>query len=256
MSARRPLIVGNWKMHKTGTAAHTMLHALRERVDDLDGVDCGVAPPYTALAAAGAALAGSRIALGAQNLHSAEEGAYTGEISAAMLVDAGVRFVIIGHSERRTLFAETDADVAAKLRTAMAHDLMPIVCCGETIEQREAGETIDVIRSQLEGSLDGLPAGRAAGVVLAYEPIWAIGTGHTATPEQAQEVHATIREWLRGRFGSAAARIRVLYGGSVKPDNTGELLAGPDIDGALVGGASLEADSFAGIARAAARAAS
>jgi triosephosphate isomerase len=250
MSSRRPLIVGNWKMHKTASAARTMLRALRERVDDLGEVDCGVAPPYTALPAAAEALSGSPVMLGAQNLHAAEEGAYTGEISAVMLVDAGARFVIVGHSERRTLFGESDADVGAKTRTALAHDLMPIVCCGESLEQRQAGETIDVVRAQLDGAVAGLGEPEAAAIVLAYEPIWAIGTGQTASPEQAQEVHAAIRTWLRERTGSASETIRVLYGGSVKPANTAELLAAPDIDGALVGGASLDAASFAGIAEA------
>jgi triosephosphate isomerase len=251
VSARTPLILGNWKMHKTASAARTMLSALRDRVDGLEGIDCGVAPPFTALPAAAEVVSGSRLLLGAQNLNAAEEGAYTGEISAVMLVDAGAHFVIVGHSERRTLFGETDADVAAKLRTALAHDLLPVVCCGETLEQREAGETVGIVRGQLEGALGSLAIEDAARVVLAYEPIWAIGTGRTATPEQAQEVHASIRDWLRGRFDTAAGLIRVLYGGSVKPDNTAELLAGPDIDGALVGGASLEAAAFAAIVEAA-----
>ena len=248
---RTPLIVGNWKMYKTASAARTMLRALRSEIDSITGVEVGVAPAFTALAAAAEVLAGSPLLLGAQNLHASEEGAFTGEVSAVMLVDVGARFVLVGHSERRALFGETDADVAAKLRTALAHDLMPIVCCGETLEQREAKETGEVIERQLQGALGSLEAADAGHLVLAYEPVWAIGTGRTASPAQAQEVHARIRGWLRDRFGTVADRIRVLYGGSVKPDNAAALLAEQDIDGALVGGASLESPSFAGIVAAA-----
>jgi triosephosphate isomerase len=247
---RTPLILGNWKMYKTASAARTMLRALRADLDDVTAVEFGVAPPFTALAAAADVLAGSSIWLGAQDVHDAEEGAFTGQIAAVMLVDAGVGFVIVGHSERRALFGETDADVASKLRTALAHDLTPVVCCGETLEQREAGETMAVVRQQLERALGGLAAADAARLVVAYEPVWAIGTGLTATPEQAQEVHAAIRGLLREQFGAVADSIRILYGGSVKPANAAELVGQQDIDGALVGGASLEAPSFAGIVRA------
>jgi triosephosphate isomerase len=197
-------------------------------------------------------LANSPIGLGAQNMHWKPEGAYTGELSGAMLNDAGCTHVILGHSERRHGMGETDAQVNAKLHAALAVGLIPIVCIGETREEREANQTEDVVAGQLTGSLAALSAEQMAGVVLAYEPVWAIGTGLTATPEQAQAVHAFIRGWLSTQFGEAtAARVVVQYGGSVKPDNAGELLSCPDIDGALVGGASLKDTDFLGIIRAA-----
>ena len=252
-AGRTPLIAGNWKMHKTVAATRTLLSALNERVASTSGVDVAVAPPFTALAAAAEALSGSTILLGAQNMHWDEEGAYTGEISPVMLTDLAIDFVILGHSERRALFGEQDADVARKLRAALAHDLLPIVCVGETREQREAGATQSVVTTQLRGALEGLQPEQAATLVVAYEPVWAIGTGLTATPEQAQEVHGQIRDLLREMFGGPAAEtVRIQYGGSVTPSNAAELLAQPDIDGALVGGASLDADSFAGIVEGAA----
>ncbi len=251
MSSRRPLITGNWKMHKTLAATRTLLAELRKSVDGLSGVDVTVAPPFTALSAAAEALQGSSIGLGAQNMHHAEEGAYTGEISPVMLTDLGASFVILGHSERRALFGDSDRVVSRKLRAALAHDLTPYVCCGETQQQREAEDTESVVDVQLRTALEGLPASQARRLVVAYEPVWAIGTGLTATPEQAQTVHAFIRALLSDLFGAEASEVvRVLYGGSVKSGNAAELLSQPDIDGALVGGASLDAASFGGIAQA------
>lgn len=251
MSCRTPLISGNWKMHKTLAATRTLLAELRKGVDGLSAVEVTVAPPFTALAAAAEALVGSGIGFGGQTMHHAEEGAYTGEVSPVMLTDLGASFVILGHSERRALFGETDQDVSRKLRAALAHGLTPYVCCGETLQQRQSGETERVVSAQLRAALDGLPPQQARQLVIAYEPVWAIGTGLTATPDQAQAVHAAIRDLLRDLFGAEVVRvIRLLYGGSVKPGNAAELLSQPDIDGALVGGASLDAASFAGIVRA------
>lgn len=253
--SRIPLIAGNWKMHKTLSATRTLLTELCQAVGDIDGVEVAVAPPFTALAVAAEALRGSAIRVGAQNMHASEEGAFTGEISPVMLTDIGANFVILGHSERRALFGEDDELVGRKVNTALAHDLVPYLCCGETQQEREANETEAVVSRQLLAGLAGVPADQAAGVVLAYEPVWAIGTGLTATPEQAQAVHASIRTLLTDRFDDATAQsIRIQYGGSVKPGNAAELMAQPDIDGALVGGASLDAASFAGIVRATATA--
>ncbi|GAB5402540.1 MAG: triose-phosphate isomerase [Aureliella sp.] len=215
-------------------------------------VDVAVCPPGVYLHDVGAALSGSSIALGAQNMSDKAEGAFTGEVSAAMLSDLGCKYVILGHSERRQLFGETDASVNLKLAAALAGNLTPIVCVGETLEEREGGTTADVIATQVRGSLAGLTAEQAGGIVIAYEPVWAIGTGKTASPEQAEEVHAQIRGLLTELFGDVAESIRIQYGGSVKPDNAAELLSKPNIDGALVGGASLKADSFAAIVAAAA----
>ncbi len=215
-------------------------------------VDVAVCPPSVYLHDVGAALSGSSIALGAQNMSDQAEGAFTGEVSAAMLSDLGCKYVILGHSERRQLFGETDASVNLKLVAALAGNLTPIVCVGETLEQREGGTTAEVIATQVRGSLAGLDAEQAGKLVIAYEPVWAIGTGKTASPEQAEEVHAQIRGLLSEMFGDVAETIRIQYGGSVKPDNAAELLSKPNIDGALVGGASLKADSFAAIVAAAA----
>jgi len=254
VSSRVPFVAGNWKMHKTASATRTLLGALVERVGPDPGIEVGVAPPFTSLAAAREALGSARIRLGAQNLYPEVEGAFTGEISPVMLADAGVDFVIVGHSERRAIFGESDEMVARKLRAAQAHDLTAVVCCGETLAEREAGRTHDVVRGQLTAALAGLgPAGLAT-VVVAYEPVWAIGTGRTATPEQAQEVHAFVRGVVARVVGAEpAARLRILYGGSVKPDNAAELMDCDDVDGALVGGASLDAASFAAIVTACAR---
>jgi triosephosphate isomerase len=250
----RPLfIAGNWKMNpNTAEAAVALAEAVKAGVGQATDVRVAVCPPSVFLHAVDRALAGSPIGLGGQNMHWKADGAYTGEVSGAMLNDVGCTHVILGHSERRHGLGETDAQVNAKLHAALGVGLIPIVCVGETREEREAGQTEDVVTGQLAGSLAGLSPEQMAGTVLAYEPVWAIGTGLTATPAQAQEVHAFIRGWLGTTFGEAtAARVVVQYGGSVKPENAGELLARPDIDGALVGGASLKADDFLGIIKAA-----
>jgi triosephosphate isomerase len=246
---RTPILAANWKMHMTVGDAVAFAEAFLPLVADAEGVEIVVAPPFTALDALGQALAGSEAKLAAQNVHPEEKGAFTGEISAPMLADLGCAYTIVGHSERRALFGESDEFVARKASILLAHDIRPIVCVGETLEQREAGRTFAVVETQLEGSLALIPHGRAEEVVLAYEPVWAIGTGRTATPEMAQEVHAFVRERLAKRFGDAAAQMRIQYGGSVKPDNVYALMAQPDIDGALVGGASLDPESFARIVR-------
>ena len=234
-------------MHKNVADAERFAEGLRPLVKDLDEVEVVVAPPFPALQALGRALEGSAIQLAAQNVHDQDHGAFTGDVSAAMLADLGCRYTIVGHSERRHLFGEGDGFVAKKAAALLAHDIRPIVCIGETLDQREDGSTFDVVESQLEGSLKEIPADRAAEIVVAYEPVWAIGTGKTATPEMAQEVHGRIREFLTKRFAAAGDAIRIQYGGSVKPDNAASLMSQPDIDGALVGGASLEPDSFSGI---------
>ena len=249
----RPLIVGNWKMHKTTVEARSLAAAVREGASAVTAsVDLGIAPPFTALAAVAQALSGSPVMPGAQTMHESAQGAFTGEISAPMLKDLGCRFVILGHSERRHIFGETDAQVMKKARAAFDHGLVPILCVGETLDERETGRTFDVVERQTEAALRHVTPAEAATAVLAYEPVWAIGTGKTATPEQAQEVHAFIRKRVDRSHGEAVAKaLRILYGGSVKPDNTAKLMAGPDVDGALVGGACLEAGSFLAIAAAA-----
>jgi triosephosphate isomerase len=247
---RRPVIAANWKMYKTVREAEAFVAAFLPRVAGVRDVEIVLAPPYPALAAVGRRLAGSAVALAAQNVNPEKQGAFTGEVSPPMLVELGCAWCIVGHSERRTLYGESDAFVARKAAALLEHGIRPIVCVGETLEQREQGRTEAVVREQLAGSLASLPAERAAEVVVAYEPIWAIGTGKTATPDLAQQVHALIRSALGERFGASAERIRIQYGGSVKPDNAASLLAQKDIDGALVGGASLEPESFAQIVRA------
>jgi triosephosphate isomerase len=244
---RRPILAANWKMQKTTGEAEAFVRTFLPLVKNASGVDVVIAPPFTALERVAAALRGSEIALAAQNLNAEEEGAFTGEIAPRMLADLGCRYAIVGHSERRTLYGETSQGVAAKAAAVLAHQMRPIVCVGESLEQREAGRTSEVISSQIDESLSGLPRARAAEIVVAYEPIWAIGTGRTATPEMAQEVHAMIRDQLRSRFGEAGAEIRIQYGGSVKPENVRDLMGQADIDGALVGGASLDPESFAKI---------
>lgn len=248
---RTPFIAGNWKMNLLRDSSVALVHGLLDAVAD-GKVDVAVCPPSVYLHDVGAALSGSKIALGAQNMSDQAEGAFTGEVSAAMLSDLGCKYVILGHSERRQLFGETDASVNLKLVAALAGNLIPIVCVGETLDEREGGTTADVIATQVRGSLAGLTAQQAEKLVIAYEPVWAIGTGKTASPEQAEEVHAQIRSLLTELFGEVAETIRIQYGGSVKPDNAAELLGKPNIDGALVGGASLKADSFAAIVAAAA----
>lgn len=238
-------------MNLTRNSSVALVHALLDTLPADGQVDVAVCPPSVYLHDVGAALRGSEIQLGAQNMHFEKEGAFTGEISAGMLNDLGCRYVILGHSERRQYFGETDAIVNQKTLVALACNLTPIVCVGETLEQRESDQTQAVVATQIKGSLAGLNADQAASLVIAYEPVWAIGTGRTASPAQAEEVHAQIRGLLSELFGETAEQIRIQYGGSVKPDNAAELMSQPNIDGALVGGASLKADSFAGIIAAA-----
>ncbi len=254
---RKPLVVGNWKMHKTIGEALSLVEAMRSKVESHAArVDVAVAPAFTALQAVASATRGSAIAVSAQNCHAEAQGAFTGEVSVPMLKDAGVKWVILGHSERRALFAEADALVAHKAKAVLAAGLGAIVCVGENLSQRESGTTLEVIRRQLTGSLSGLTASEVGQLVVAYEPVWAIGTGKVATTAQAQEVHSYIRSSIRNQHGEApAASLRIQYGGSVKPDNAFELLSQADVDGALVGGASLKADDFAAIVAAAAQAA-
>ena len=246
---RRPILAANWKMFKTVGEAVAFAKAFAPRVEGATAVDAVIAPPFTALAALGQALSGTRIALAAQNVHFEEQGAFTGEIAPAMLRELGCAYGIVGHSERRTLFGETSEIVARKAEALLRHGIRPIVCVGESLAEREAGRTGAVVDAQIAESLARVAPERAADVVVAYEPIWAIGTGRTATPQLAQEVHGRIRERLAERFGARAHEIRIQYGGSVKPDNVAELMAQPDIDGALVGGASLDPESFARIVR-------
>jgi triosephosphate isomerase len=232
-------------MFKTVREAVTFVADLKGRISGVTGVDVVVAPPFPALQAVAAAVDGGGIGVAAQNLHWEREGAFTGEVSAAMIRDAGAGWVIVGHSERRTLFGETDDTVNRKVRAAIVATLTPIVCIGETLQEREANRTLEVLDRQIKAGLDGVTGTELAALVMAYEPVWAIGTGRTATPVQAQQAHEHIRTRLTQWFGQdAASRCRVLYGGSVKPDNIATLMAQPDVDGALVGGASLDADSF------------
>jgi triosephosphate isomerase (TIM) len=251
--ARRSFVAGNWKMNCTVAEGTALASALRAALSALgDRVQVAVAPPFTALAAVGRALEGSNVELAAQNCHASPSGAFTGEVSAPMLAEVGARWVILGHSERRQYFHETDGAINRKVAAALQAGLGAIVCVGETLEEREAGKTLALVESQLTGCLQGLAAAQAAKIVVAYEPVWAIGTGKTATAAQAQEVHAHLRGVLRGLWGAATAGgVRLQYGGSVKADNAAELLSQPDIDGALVGGASLKAADFSAVVRAA-----
>ncbi len=246
MSTRLPLIAGNWKMHNTPAETAKLLSALVAQIPaTLSDREVVVAPPFTALETAARTLRGSPIRLSAQNLHAETHGAFTGEVSGPMLKAVGCQYVIIGHSERRQYYGETDEQVAQKVKAAQRDGLTPIVCVGETLAERERGDMLAVISRQIRAGLAGQTAQAIAALVLAYEPIWAIGTGKTASPEQAQEVHATIRNTLAELADqSSAAAVRIVYGGSVKPGTVDGLLAQPDIDGALVGGASLQADSF------------
>lgn len=245
MSSRTPLIAGNWKMHKTGSQAAEAADRLKELVRRATDVEVMIAPTFTALCPVAQILKGSAIALGAQNLYWEKQGAFTGEISAEMLVDAGCSHVIIGHSERRQIFGETDATVNRKLQAAFAAGLVPVMCIGETEDQREAGETFSVLDKQVRDGLKDFAFDDLTGLVVAYEPVWAIGTGKTATREQVQEAHRFIRSLLETIFGKPfAGSVRILYGGSVKPDNVRSLMEMPDVDGALVGGASLDPETF------------
>lgn len=249
------LIAGNWKMNTRRDEAVRLAQEVAEAVSGFGLVETVVCPPFVNLDAVQTVLDGTSVRLGAQNVSEESAGAFTGEVSAAMLAGVGCRYCIVGHSERRQHYGEGDAVVARKVDQALAHDLYPIICVGETLEERRAAEAQSVVVRQLEAAyLDRTPE-EAIRTVIAYEPVWAIGTGETATPAQAQEMHAAIRAWLRERFGDEAAhRVPILYGGSMKPDNAAELLAQPDVNGGLIGGASLNADSFAAIVRAAAEA--
>jgi triosephosphate isomerase len=246
---RRPLIAGNWKMNLDHAGAVTLAEAIAKRASSVSHVDLVLCPPALYLPAVGATLTSSPVALGAQNVYFEANGAFTGELSTAMLVDVGCKYVILGHSERRQFFGETDAIVNKKTFAALAAKLTPIVCVGELLAEREAGATADVIRKQVSGSLAGLSDEQMRQVVIAYEPVWAIGTGKVATPAQAEEVHKDLRKLIADRYNRELAEsVRIQYGGSVKPGNAAELLSQPNIDGALVGGASLKADDFLGIA--------
>ncbi len=247
---RTPLLAANWKMYKSVDAAVDLVQALLEQLDGSapEGREVLICPPATALSAVAAVLAGTGVAWGGQNLYPEREGAYTGEISPVMLVDLGCTHVILGHSERRSLFGEGDDFINRKVKSALEYGLTPVFAVGEKLEQRRAGAAESTVLAQMERGLEGLSAEQANKLVVAYEPVWAIGTGETASPSDAQAMHGTIRQWLRERWGdSVADGIRILYGGSVKPDNVDELMSQPDIDGALVGGASLKAESFARI---------
>jgi triosephosphate isomerase len=244
---RTPLIAGNWKMYKTEREAEDFIQSLLPRVSSVDGVDVAICVPFTDLRAMVDSARGSRVEVYAQNMHQEPEGAFTGEVSPLMLSDVGVQGVVLGHSERRELFGETDKALALKVPSALAAGLTPILCVGETEAERENEDTDRKLRQQVKDDLAGVPNERLADVVIAYEPIWAIGTGKVATAEQAQEAIAFIRALVGDRDAQAAERVRILYGGSVKPENAAELLALGDVDGALVGGASLEAESFAQI---------
>jgi len=248
---RRPMIAANWKMHKTVGEAEEFIAALLPLVATADGIDVVVCPPYLALQALVDSARGSRVAIYAQNMHQEGEGAFTGEVSAPMLVDAGVQGVILGHSERREYFGETDRALALKLPAALDAGLVPILCVGETEDEREAGDTERKLRHQVQEDLAGIAEERLGELVIAYEPIWAIGTGRVATPEQAQEAIAFVRALVGDRSPQQAERVRVLYGGSVNEGNAAELLAPLDVDGALVGGASLDPRSFGSIVAAA-----
>lgn len=253
MSSRRKLIAGNWKMNKTSADAVALVTEIVATIGRQADVDVVVCPPFTAIEAVAKALDGSTVRLGAQNMHPEASGAFTGETSAGMLRALFATHVILGHSERRAYFAETDAFVNKKVVAALKAQLKPILCVGETLAERESGATLKVVQTQLEGGLDGVSKEMAASVVIAYEPVWAIGTGKVATTEQAQEVHAFIRGLLVKLFGEQVAqKIRILYGGSMKPSNAPDLLAQKDIDGGLIGGASLEARSFVELVTAAA----
>lgn len=251
---RRKIVAGNWKMNKTVDEAVDLVRSLKEKLASgpVDDVDVVVCPPYVDLVSVRDVIAGSKIGLGAQNVYWEDAGAYTGEISAGMLLSAGCGYVIVGHSERRQYFGETNATVNKRLKKAFAAGLVPIMCVGERLEQRQAGITRAVVEIQVREGLADISADQVKRMIIAYEPVWAIGTGINATPEQAQEVHRFIRELLADMFGEDVANaVRIQYGGSVKPANAAELMSQPDVDGALVGGASLKADSFYEIVRAA-----
>lgn len=244
---RKPIIVGNWKLNKTISEAVELATAVKNVLGGLLDLEAGIAPPFTALPAVAKRLEGSRLILAAQNCYHEDKGAFTGEVSAPLLKDAGCSHIIVGHSERRQYFGEDDALIGKKIKAVLRAGLTPIFCVGELLGEREAGRTNAVVERQLTGALEGLPPEQVGQLVIAYEPVWAIGTGKVATTAQAQEVHAFLRAKLRELHGAVADTVRIQYGGSVKPDNISGLMAQPDIDGALVGGASLDAQSFIGI---------
>ena len=247
---RKPVLAGNWKMNMTTLQARDLASKLAPLVAGVKDREIVLGPPFTALAAVADAVKGTNIVLAAQNLHWEEKGAFTGEISAEMLLDLGCKYVIIGHSERRQYFGETDETVNKRVRQALRMGLLPILCVGETLAEREAGRLQDVISRQVTGGLRDVPAGEMQKVVIAYEPVWAIGTGKTASPEQANEVHRLIRQTVKALYSAETAEgLRIQYGGSVTPENVSTLMSMPDIDGALVGGASLKPESFAAIVK-------
>ena len=245
---RRIIMAGNWKMYKTVGESVALVEVLKEALAGVRDREIVVCPPFTALHPVAEVLKGSNVKVGAQNLYPAEEGAYTGEIAPKMLLDVGCQYVILGHSERRQYFQESDQFINEKLQVALEHGIKPILCVGETLEQRGEGRQKSVVSMQVERDLQGIPAEAMKDVAIAYEPIWAIGTGHTATPQQADEMHAAIRYSLGGLYGDQVAQgVCIMYGGSVKPGNVDDLMAQPEVDGALVGGASLDPESFARI---------
>lgn len=249
---RRPFIAGNWKLNKGPTEAAALARALATAAANRGAVDVAVFPTFISIPATLDHLGDSGVEVGGQDLYAQTSGAFTGAVSGPMIRDAGCTRVLVGHSERRRVFGDTDADVRQKVHAALAAGLLPIVCVGETLDERDQGEEVAVVTRQLEASVEGLADDQVASLTFAYEPVWAIGTGRTASPQQAQEMHAAIRAWMRGRFPAfVAEEVRIQYGGSVKPGNAAALLAQPDIDGALVGGASLDAASFAAILEAA-----
>lgn len=245
----KPLMAGNWKMNTAIRAGADLVLKLRDLLKGVEDVDVVVAPPFTSIYHLSHLVADSRIRLAGQDMHWEKTGAYTGEVSAEMLLDAGCQYVIIGHSERREYFKESDSDVNKKVLAALRAGLQPIVCVGERLDERESGLTIQTVKRQVTGALDKLSAGAAKDITVAYEPVWAIGTGKVASPQEAEEVHIAIRDLLFEMFGPEVKDVRIIYGGSVKPDNIDSLMAQPNIDGALVGGASLKAEDFARIIR-------
>ena len=247
--SRKVIVAGNWKMNKNAAEGRALVEALKNGIAGLENAEIVVCPPFTTIGSVVEAAAGSAIGVGAQNIHWAESGAFTGEISADMLKTSGVQYVIIGHSERRQFFGETNETVNKRLKAALAAGLIPIVCVGELLEERENNKTEAVLAEQIRVGLDGISAEEAAKIVIAYEPVWAIGTGKTATPDMAQAAHAFIRGELRALFGNVADEMRIQYGGSMKASNARELVAQPDIDGGLIGGAALKADDFIALIR-------
>ena len=246
---RKPMIAGNWKMNKTHAEALSLASGLKQCMSDLKDIDLVVAPVFTALSSVATSLSDSGIKLAAQNCYPADNGAFTGEISPLQLKDIGCSYSLVGHSERRQLFAESDAFINTKMKALLAAGVLPILCIGETLEERECGKMFDILKQQIVVALDGIDPQQAFEIVIAYEPVWAIGTGKTATSAQAEEVHLFIRDVLCTLYGrTVSQQIRILYGGSVKPDNVDELMAQPNIDGALVGGASLKVEDFSRIA--------